>query len=298
MPGKGRGRGFIPRGGRDSRCRRGALSPSTGADRGPISGMGSADWCRAPLAADGAEKRKSDVISPLLPVDGVGEVKRREPGRARIAGAGLVASVVGDGLDMGLNASAGVGVTPISSMLVGGSVPGFQGPLFWSNPEGLLNMRFDDISSPPYIVLLESRIPGKNLGRFNLIALGDLVDSLIPDTKRQIFPNGRNQAKIFCDGWRAANVLVEFSALQEFGVHAYIPASLVQKRAFARSIPVEYTASDLSTRLDPDTLASVLSIRRRNLDDGSASDRVEFVFSTINIPQRISIASVAFDLTL
>ena len=79
------------------------------------------------------------------------------------------------------------------------------------------------------IVLLESRIPGRSLDRFNLIALGDLVDSLIPDTKRQIFPNGRNQAKIFCDGLQVANILVESSALQEFGVHAYIPASLVQK---------------------------------------------------------------------
>ena len=44
-------------------------------------------------------------------------------------------------------------------------------------------------------------------------------------------------------------------------------------------------------------LSSILSIRRRTLDDGSASDRVEFVFSTINIPRRLSFASVAFDLT-
>ena len=79
---------------------------------------------------------------------------------------------------------------------------------------------------------------------------------------------------------------MESSALQELGVHAYIPASLVQKRAFARNIPTEYTASDLSTRLDPDTLSGVLSIRCRTLDHGSASDRVEFVFTNHQHPAK------------
>ena len=49
--------------------------------------------------------------------------------------------------------------------------------------------------------------------------------------------------------------------------------------------------------LDPDIVSTVLSIRRRTLDFGSASDRVEFTFSTINIPRRINLVSVAFDLT-
>ena len=146
-------------------------------------------------------------------------------------------------------------------------------------------------------MLLESRIPGKSLGRFNLIALGDLIDTIIRDTKRQVFPNGRNQAKVFCERWQAANVLVDSATLRDFGVHAYIPASLVQKKAFARNIPSQYSAAELSTRLDPDTLSSILSIRRRTLDDGSASDRVEFVFSTIIIPRKLSLVSVVFDLT-
>ena len=119
-----------------------------------------------------------------------------------------MASVTGDGLDPGLTPSAAAGVAPTPSVLAGGTVSGFQGPLFWSNPEGSLNTRFDDTSSPLFIVLLESRVPVKNLGRFNLIALGDLIGSLIPVTKRQIFPNGRNQAKVFCDRWQAVNTLV------------------------------------------------------------------------------------------
>ena len=179
----------------------------------------------------------------------------------------------------------------------GDNIPGYQGPLFWSNPEGTLHPRFDVNSSPPFIVPLESRVPGKSLDRFNLIALGDLIDSIIRDTKRQIFPNGRNQAKVFCERWQAANILIDSAALRDFGVHAYIPASFVQKKAFARNIPTEYSAAELSTRLEPDTLSSILSIRRHTLDDGSASDRVEFVFSTINIPRKLSLASVVFDLT-
>ena len=74
------------------------------------------------------------MISPLLPVDGVGEVKRREPGRARGVGACVVASVVGDRLDTGQMALAGAGVTPISSVLVGGSFPGFRAPFSGVSP--------------------------------------------------------------------------------------------------------------------------------------------------------------------
>ena len=101
------------------------------------------------------------------------------------------------------------GVASTSKSWGGGAVPGFQGPLFWINPGGSLHTLFSDTLTPRFIVLLESRIPGKSLGRFNSIALGDLIDSIISDTKRQIFPNGRNQATVFCDRWQAANVLVD-----------------------------------------------------------------------------------------
>ena len=69
------------------------------------------------------------------------------------------------------------------------------------------------------------------------------------------------------------------------------------RKSFARNIPTEYSASDLSTRLDPDMLSIILYIRRRTMNDGSASDRIEFVFSTVNVPRRLSLASVAFELT-
>ena len=80
MSGRGRGRGFISGGGRDWRGREGAPPPSPGADRGLTSGEGSADRRRAPPVADGEEKRKSDVISPLLPVDGVGRLREESLG--------------------------------------------------------------------------------------------------------------------------------------------------------------------------------------------------------------------------
>ena len=71
----------------------------------------------------------------------------------------------------------------------------------------------------------------------------------------------------------------------------------MQKKAFARKIPIEYSASDVNTRLDPDMLVNILTLRRHTLDDGSVSDRVEFVFSTTNVPRKLSLARVAFDLT-
>ena len=91
--------------------------------------------------------------------------------------------------------------------------------------------------------------------------------------------------------------MVDSPALQDFGAYANILASLVHKKVFARNIPTEYSASDLSARLDPDILSNILTIRRRTLNDGSASDRVELVFSTINIPRKLSLTIVAFDMT-
>ena len=190
VSGKGRGRGFISDGACESQGCKGAPPPPFGAARGLISGEGSADRCRAPPVANGSEKRKSDVISPMPPVDGVGEVKRRQTGRTLDTGAGIMVSVPGYMMDSGLTTLAAAGVAPIPSVLAGGTIPGFQGPIFWNNPEGSFNTRFDDTSFPPFIVLLECRILGNNLGRFNLIALGDLFDSLIPDTKRQVSLNG------------------------------------------------------------------------------------------------------------
>ena len=76
MPGKGRGKGFISGGGRESHIGREAPTPPTfGVARGLVSGEGSANRCCAPPNVVGSEKRKNDVISHLLPVDGVGEVK-------------------------------------------------------------------------------------------------------------------------------------------------------------------------------------------------------------------------------
>ena len=82
MPGKWRRRGFISGGGRKSQDGKSAPTPPFGVAQYLVSEEGSADRCCASSNVNGNEKRKSDVIPPLLPVDGVGEVKRREPGRA------------------------------------------------------------------------------------------------------------------------------------------------------------------------------------------------------------------------
>ena len=186
----------------------------------------------------------------LLPVDRVGELKKREPGWAPVCETNGSCSVHGDSIDLGRVFSDVAGSAPLSMGLGGGAVLGLQGPLFWSGLDGSLHTGFDNTffpPPPPFIFLLESIILGKTLRRFILIALGDLIDSLISDTKRQIFPNGRNQAKVFCERWQAANILVDSPALQDFGFYAYTPAPLMQKNVFARNMPTEYWASNLSS---------------------------------------------------
>ena len=44
--------------------------------------------------------------------------------------------------------------------------------LLWSKPHDPLQDVFSDASPPPYIVLMESTRPGKNLGKYDRLALG------------------------------------------------------------------------------------------------------------------------------
>lgn len=51
---------------------------------------------------------------------------------------------------------------------------------------------------PPFVVLMECKNTGKNLGKYNPTAVGKMVGEFT-DGERTIHINGCNQVKIFCE---------------------------------------------------------------------------------------------------
>ena len=80
-----------------------------------------------------------------------------------------------------------------------------SGPLC-SKPHNSLHDVFSDASPPPYIVLMESTRPGKNLGKYDRLALVECID-LFVSRGRTIFYNGPNQVKIQCESRDIVNRL-------------------------------------------------------------------------------------------
>ena len=64
--------------------------------------------------------------------------------------------------------------------------------LFWSRKGDLSDQLFPDSAVAPFIVLMESTIPGRNVGKYDFIALADLIDEVIAG-ERVIRRNGQNQ---------------------------------------------------------------------------------------------------------
>ena len=88
--------------------------------------------------------------------------------------------------------------------------------LLWSRPHDSLHDVFPDAAPPPYIVLMESTRPGKNLGKNDRLALAECIDLGI-DSGRTIFYNGLNQVKIQCEFREDANTLVRSQDLTRGG---------------------------------------------------------------------------------
>ena len=51
--------------------------------------------------------------------------------------------------------------------------------LSWSREGDLSDQLFPDSAVAPFIVLMESTIPGRNVGKYDFIALADLIDEAI-----------------------------------------------------------------------------------------------------------------------
>ena len=120
--------------------------------------------------------------------------------------------------------------------------------LLWSKPHDPLQGVFSDASPPPYIVVMESTRPGKNLGKYDRLALAECID-LVISGGRTIFYNGLNQFKIQCETREDANTLLRSQDLMRGGFKLFIPSSLIRKKAFTGPIDPKYSASDIANRL-------------------------------------------------
>ena len=89
--------------------------------------------------------------------------------------------------------------------------------LLWSKPHDSMHDVFPDTAPPPYIVLMESTRPGKNLGKYDRLALAECID-LVISGGRTIFYNGQNQVKIQCESREDANILVRSRDLMRGGL--------------------------------------------------------------------------------
>ena len=93
---------------------------------------------------------------------------------------------------------------------------------------------------------MESTRPGKNLGKYDRLALAECID-LVVRGARTIFYNGINRVKIQCEDKEDANT----GSLQKLirgGFKLFITASLMGKKAFTGLIDSKYSAEDIVCR--------------------------------------------------
>ena len=161
--------------------------------------------------------------------------------------------------------------------------------LFWSREGDLSDQLFPETAVAPFIVLMESTIPGRNLGKYDFIAIADLIDEVI-DGERVIRRNGQNQCKIICEAREEANTLILSVDLKFAGYKLFIPSSLLRKKAFTRDVEPGYAPKDIVDRLDLKSRDIVTSARRRTNKDGSLTDTMRTRWSSPWPPARFAVS--------
>ena len=94
---------------------------------------------------------------------------------------------------------------------------------------------------------MESTISGRNLGKYDFIAIADLIDEVI-DRERVIRRNSQNQCKIICDAREDANSLILSVDLKLAGYKLFIPTSLLRKNTFIRDVETRYSPEEIVDR--------------------------------------------------
>ena len=185
---------------------------------------------------------------------------------------------------------------PLSSSLptsTSGSLAGFDPrPLEDLSSIATLDLWIRDRSSEPigypasaespFIVLMESTVPGRNLDKYNPLTIADQIDEVVR-AERTIHWNVLDQIKIVCSGRVDANLLISSHELRMAGYKAFLPISMIRKNATIRDIDPWHSPTTILSRLDPHSRGIVTAVRRRTNNKGAPSETIELTLETTSI---------------
>ncbi|XP_051161344.1 uncharacterized protein LOC127291699 [Leptopilina boulardi] len=169
-----------------------------------------------------------------------------------------------------------------------------QHDLEWNN--SILPPLYSASSPPPFIVLMESTIRGKNIGKLDPICVIDLISPIIEGGK-QITRNGKNQIKIDCAKWQDANTLVGAKELILAGYVLFIPDSFLRKKGFTRWFPTNRSVRDIVRVCREGDLDNIASIRRIIDDRNTILEKIEFTFNSPIVPRNIVLGDFVIPIT-
>ena len=147
----------------------------------------------------------------------------------------------------------------------------------------------------PFIVLMESTVPGRNMGKYDPLTIADQIDEVIR-SERTIHRNGLNQIKIVCSGRDDANLLISSHELKMTGYKAFLPISMIRKKATFRDIDPRHSPITILNRLDSRSRDIVTAVRRRTNNEGAPSETIELTLETTTIPSSVSLSGFELEL--
>lgn len=163
-----------------------------------------------------------------------------------------------------------------------------QGDLLWVNENLPQSRIFPEHSLPPYVLLLESTVAGRNVRKYDPISLIDLLSPFIVGNKT-ITRNGKNQVKIFCEDRNSANSLITSRSLIQAGFKVFILDSFLSKKGFTTWFPFSRTIMDIVRLCSSEYLRGISCIRRKVDEENTIYDKVEFTFGEPTVPRNIKI---------
>ena len=101
--------------------------------------------------------------------------------------------------------------------------------LLWIHVRSSEPILYAASADAPFIVLVESTIPGRNLGKYDPLTIANQIDEVVQG-ERTIHRNELNQIKIVCSGRADANLLISSHELRMAGYKAFLPISMIRAR--------------------------------------------------------------------
>lgn len=132
------------------------------------------------------------------------------------------------------------------------------------------------------------------------IPFADFFETVVSDPNRIIVPMVLTKwESLPPTGISQTNYLTQrLSASRVTGNKSFIPTSLVSRKALAHDVDLNLSPLLISTKIHPDTLSGIISIRKRTKNETEISDLVEYVFSGLTFPNSLLISRDIFNLTL